>query len=141
MKEDIILQLVGTILWIGSCLVLICLGNMKWKRSDKTWKTAQDRYKSYADRKRLHNQLKLGNMCIWKWNQKELLETWEVHKACSYILWTIWGLIQDGPMAYQLAFPANLKIHNVFHVSMLNKYVYYPNYIIDWAVIQVKPEG
>ena len=27
------------------------------------------------------------------------------------------------PIAYQLALPTNIKIHNVFHVSLLNNYV------------------
>jgi hypothetical protein len=40
-----------------------------------------------------------------------------------------------------LAFPASLCIHNVFHVSLLKKYVPDANHIIDWNVIQVEPEG
>jgi hypothetical protein len=46
-----------------------------------------------------------------------------------------------GPIAYKLAFPANIKIHNVFHVSLLKKYVHDSNHVIDWNVIQVEPEG
>ena len=30
--------------------------------------------------------------------------------------------------------------HNVFHVSLLKKYVHDVNHIIDWSVIQVEPE-
>ena len=40
-----------------------------------------------------------------------------------------------------LAFPASMRVHNVFHVSLLNKYVPDPNHIIDWNVILVEPEG
>jgi hypothetical protein len=36
---------------------------------------------------------------------------------------------------------ASLCIHNVFHVSLLKKYVHDANHIIDWNVIQVEPEG
>jgi hypothetical protein len=32
-------------------------------------------------------------------------------------------------------------IHNVFHVSLLEKYVPDPNHIIDWSVIEVEHEG
>ena len=46
-----------------------------------------------------------------------------------------------GPVAYQLAFPPNLKIHNVFHISILKKYVHDVTHVIDWNVIQVEPEG
>ena len=34
-----------------------------------------------------------------------------------------------------------VKAHNVFHVSLLNKYVHDYNHIIDWSVIQVELEG
>jgi hypothetical protein len=46
-----------------------------------------------------------------------------------------------GHVTYMLAFPASLCIHNVFHVSLLKKYVPDANHIIDWNVIQVEPEG
>ena len=50
-------------------------------------------------------------------------------------------LAQIGPITYQLALPANLKIHNVFHVSLLKNYVYDPTHMIDWNLVQVEPEG
>jgi hypothetical protein len=46
-----------------------------------------------------------------------------------------------GPIAYMLVFLASMKVHNVFHVLLLKKYVLDPNHIIDWTVIQVEHEG
>ena len=46
-----------------------------------------------------------------------------------------------GPVAYRLEFLFRNRADNVFHVSLLKKYVHDPNHIIDWDVIQVEPEG
>jgi hypothetical protein len=46
-----------------------------------------------------------------------------------------------GLVAYMLALPASMNVHNVFHVSLLNKYVHDPNHVIDWHLIQVEIEG
>jgi hypothetical protein len=45
------------------------------------------------------------------------------------------------PVAYMLAFYASMRLHSVFHVSLLKKYVLDPNHIIHWNVIQVEHKG
>ena len=40
-----------------------------------------------------------------------------------------------GPVAYILAFPASTRADNVFHVSLLKRYVNDPNHVINWDVI------
>ena len=45
-----------------------------------------------------------------------------------------------GPVSYRIALSANTRAHNVFHVSLLKKYVHDHNHVIDWDVIQVELE-
>jgi hypothetical protein len=46
-----------------------------------------------------------------------------------------------GPVSYMIALPASMSFHNVFHVSLLKKYIPDANHVIDWNVIQVEQEG
>jgi hypothetical protein len=40
-----------------------------------------------------------------------------------------------GVVSYMIVFPASMRVHNVFHVSLLKKNVSKHNHIIDWTVI------
>ena len=40
-----------------------------------------------------------------------------------------------------IEFPGSMSLHNVFHVSLLKKYIPNVNHVIDWNVIQVEQEG
>jgi hypothetical protein len=40
-----------------------------------------------------------------------------------------------GLISYMLDFPASMRVHNVFHVSLLKNYVPDANHVIDWNVI------
>jgi hypothetical protein len=40
-----------------------------------------------------------------------------------------------------LAFLESMRVHNEFHVSLLNNFVLDPNHVIDWNMIQVEHGG
>ena len=43
-----------------------------------------------------------------------------------------------GVLAYRLALPPNLaSVHDVFHISMLRKYVYDPSHVIEFESLEV----
>jgi hypothetical protein len=46
-----------------------------------------------------------------------------------------------GPVSYMIALLASMSFCNVFHVSLLKKYIPDANHVIDWNVIQVEQEG
>ena len=50
-------------------------------------------------------------------------------------------LAKVGLVAYQLALPPTIKVHNGFHVSILKRYIHDATHVINWNVIQVQPEG
>ena len=47
-----------------------------------------------------------------------------------------------GIVAYQLALPPSMSgVHEVFHVSMLQKYTPDPAHVVDWGQIEVDTDG
>ena len=50
-------------------------------------------------------------------------------------------LAKRGKVLYELTLPAHIRFHNVFHASLLKKYVYDTKHVVDWSLLQVEPEG
>ena len=50
-------------------------------------------------------------------------------------------LSRIGQVAHQLALPPNLRVHNIFHISILTKYVHDSTHAANWNDVHVEPEG
>jgi hypothetical protein len=112
------------------------------RKVQKNLKEAQDRHKNYADQKRRHLEFQVGDHVYLKVKaQRSSLKIGNCAKLAPRFCGPFNILARIGPVAYQLALPANLKIHNVFHVSLLNIYVHEPTHMIDLNLVQVELEG
>jgi hypothetical protein len=99
-------------------------------------KEAQNRQKSYADQKRRHLEFQVGDHVYLKVKaRKSSLKLGNCAKLAPRFCGHLEILAQIGPIAYKLALPANLRIHNVFHVSLLKKYIHDPTHMIDWNLV------
>jgi hypothetical protein len=94
------------------------------RKVQRNLKEAHDKQKSYADQKRRHLEFQVGDHVYLKVKAlKSSLKLENCAKLAPRFCGPFEILARIGPMAYQLALRANLKNHNVFHVSLLKKYV------------------
>jgi hypothetical protein len=112
------------------------------RKVQQNLKETQDRHKIYANQKRGHVEFQVGDHVYLKVKAHKIsLKLGNYAKLAPMFCGPFEILARIGPVAYQLSLPANLRIHNVFHVSLLKKYIHDPTHMIDWNLVQVEPEG
>jgi hypothetical protein len=108
----------------------------------KNLKDTQDRQKCYADKGIIHREFKVGDHVFLKVKaNKSSLKLGNCSKLEACYCGPFKILERIGHVAYMLALPTSMSIHNLFHVSLLKKYIHDANHVIDWNVIQVEQEG
>jgi hypothetical protein len=105
-------------------------------RIKQNLKVSQDRQKSYADKNRTLKEFKVGDHVFLKEKtNRRSLKLGSCTKLAARYYGPFEILERIRPVSYMLALPASMNIHNVFHVSLLKKYIPDANHVIDWNVI------
>jgi exosome complex RNA-binding protein Rrp4 len=105
-------------------------------------KAAQDKKKSYADKNITHREFKVGDHVFLKVKaNRSYPKLGNYTKLATGFCGPFEILERIGPVAYMIAFTASMTVHNVFHISLLKKYIPDDNHVIVWNVIQVEQEG
>ncbi|KAL0553519.1 hypothetical protein IC582_007417 [Cucumis melo] len=101
--------------------------------------TAQSRQKSYADVRRKDLEFEIGDKVFLKVApMKGVLRFERRGKLSPRFVGPFEILERIGPVAYRLALPPSLSaVHDVFHVSMLRKYVPDPSHVVDYEPLEI----
>lgn len=88
-----------------------------------------------------HKQFNIGDhVYLWVKPRKTTLQT----DSCAMLAPQFCGpfeiLDRVGPVTYQLALPSYIKVHNVFHISLLKTNIHYPSHVVYWTLIHVELE-
>ena len=102
-------------------------------------KVDNDRQKSYSDLKRRDIEYEVGDKVFLKVSPwRKILRFGKKGKLSPRFIGPYEILERIGPMAYRLALPLELtKLHNVFHVLMLQRYRSHGSHILLVQVVQV----
>ncbi|KAA0063495.1 pol protein [Cucumis melo var. makuwa] len=101
--------------------------------------TAQSRQKSYADVRRKDLEFEIGDKVFLKVApMRGVLRFERRGKLSPRFVGPFEILERIGPVAYRLALPPSLStVHDVFHVSMLRKYVPDPSHVVDYEPLEI----
>jgi len=102
-------------------------------------KAAQSRQKSYVDRRRRPLEFEVRDQVFLRVSLTKSITRFGVTGKLNARYMKPYPIIQRvGEVAYHLELPLELpRVHNIFHVSQLHKYVPDPSYIIMPDPIQL----
>ncbi|XP_042487945.1 uncharacterized protein LOC122068143 [Macadamia integrifolia] len=108
----------------------------------KRIKTAQSRQKSYADIERKTLEFEVRDMIFLMVSpMKGVMRFGKKGKLSPRYVGPFEILDRIGKVAYRVTLPPALSsMHNVFHVSMLKKYVTDPSHVLGYVPLQLKED-
>ncbi|KAA0046147.1 ty3-gypsy retrotransposon protein [Cucumis melo var. makuwa] len=101
--------------------------------------TIQSRQKSYADVRRKDLEFDVGDKVFLKVAPMKGVLRFEMRGKLSPRFVGLFEILERiSPVAYRLALPPSLSaVHDVFHVSMLRKYVSDPSHVVDYEPLEI----
>ncbi|XP_042435576.1 uncharacterized protein LOC122021519 [Zingiber officinale] len=104
-------------------------------------RTAQSRQKSYADKRRRDLEFAVGDHVFVKIApMKGVMRFDKKGKLSLRFIGPFEILDRVGALAYRVALPPNLVgVHNVFHISMLRKYMSNPSHVLNFEPLHLTP--
>ena len=105
-------------------------------------KAAQDRQKSYADKRRKDLEFEVEDRVFLKLSPwKGVVCFGKRGKLSPRYIGPFEIVERVGPVAYRLDLPEELsRVHNVFHISMLRKYVLDPSHVLEALEIELRDD-
>ncbi|XP_028093906.1 uncharacterized protein LOC114293999 [Camellia sinensis] len=104
--------------------------------------TAQSRQKSYADTRRRDLEFQVGDHVFLKISRtRGVIRFGKRGKLNPRYIGPFEILERIGSVVYRLTFPPELSnVHNVFHVSMLRRYLRDPEHVIDHENLEIQED-
>jgi hypothetical protein len=104
-------------------------------------KVSQDRKKIYDDKGIHDREFIVGDHLFLKVRaNKSFLKLGKCSNLASRYCGSFEIIERIGHVYCMIALPTSMSIHNVFHVSLLKKYIHDASNVTDWNVIQVEQE-
>ncbi|XP_023522445.1 uncharacterized protein LOC111786376 [Cucurbita pepo subsp. pepo] len=118
---------------------LVQVTNQAVQKIRERMRTTQSRQKRYANSRRRSLEFKVGDKVFLKVApMKGVLRFGRKGKLSPRFIGPFEILERIRPVAYRLALPPSLStVHNVFHVSVLRKYMANPTHVIEYEALEV----
>ena len=103
---------------------------------------AQSRQKAYAGQRQRPLEFTDGDKVFLKVSpMKSVMHIGRRNKLGPRYVGPFEILERIGPLAYRLALPPEIeKVHNVFHVSQLRKYISDPSHVLKYTPLQIQED-
>ena len=102
----------------------------------KNLKETHDRNKIYADQNNLFKEFQDGEQVFLHIKPKNI-SLWirSCAKPAPHFCGPFNVIKRIGLVAYRLVLSPTMKVHDVFHVSFLKKYIKDVDHVIEWSVL------